>query len=116
MNETEPVKFPICFKHKGGQIFGYLDNGFCLVVNPAAPLIILNDYHSKFSTFEMYKEHIQGLKNDKLHELISVENFDRILNNSIDAVFTYVETDIIEVSLESVRKRRIHEFGYYVNA
>jgi hypothetical protein len=115
ITQPEPVNFPICFRHKSGTIYGYLDNGFCLVVTPSTPLIMLNDYHSKFSTFEMYKAHISELKTDRVHELISRENYDQILNKSLEAIFNYVKTDIIEVSLESVKKRRSREFGYYKN-
>lgn len=115
MIQPEPINFPICFKHKSGQIYGYLDNGFCLVATPSSSMIMLSDYHSKFSTFEMYEIFVTELKQSRTHELISNENFDKILQNTVDSIFFSPDNDFNLVTLESVKKRRIQEFGYYKN-
>ena len=113
--QPEPVNFPICFKHKSGQIFGYLDNGFCLVATPSSSMIMLSDYHSKFSNLDMYEKHIAELKMSKTHEFISNENFDKILQSTVDSIFFSPDNDFNLVTLDSVKKRRTHEFGYYIN-
>ena len=108
------LKYPVCFRQKKSQmIYGYLKNGFCLVAQEKKAMIFLSSFHSEFSTFEMYEKHIRELKEDNLHNEITTENFDKTLSRTFDNLFTYHETDILNVSLSSVQKKRVEAFGYY---
>lgn len=113
-NNMKDLNFPICFRHKKSQmIYGYLENGFCLVAHESRAIIFLSEFHGRCSTFEMYTEYMNELKADKIHNEITAENFDKTLSKAFDNIFVYTETDILNVTLKGVQKRRIETFGFY---
>jgi len=95
------------------MIYGYLDNGFCLVAHKGRKIIFLSEYHGRCSTFQMYIDYMQELKDDKIHEEISPQKFDITLIEAFDNIFAYEETDILNVSLQGVKQNRVEDFGFY---
>lgn len=110
------LKFPICFRQKSGLVFGYLKNGSALVVNPPTgdsyPFVMMQHWHSEYSTQEQYFEHIESLFESLQHEFISCDSFDETLHNTFDALFTMPDKDNYDVTIASVQAKRKMDFPF----